>query len=164
MNQAGLWDEFHRLNQSKRWVCSALTADELKRWRQLRLEIEKLLSRNIVLPSKDCRDSIRFPTQLSVYFRVNGQQEQKALTNLGEGGCFIASEDPLPAGTEFILDIALPRNAERLTLQGKVVWTNTRSRSPGMGIQFIHLKPEQKAALFTIIDEQISAGLGLSHG
>jgi len=164
MNHAGLWDEFHRLNQSKRWVQSALTPVELKRWKNLRMEIEKILCREVVFPSKDCRDSIRFPTALEVFYRVEGELRQRSITTLGEGGCFIACPDPLDRGADLILDIALPRTAERLTLRGKVVWTSNRSSNPGMGIQFIHLIPEQKAPLFQFIDSQISAGLGIGKG
>lgn len=161
LDHQALWEEFYELNQSKRWVQRALSPEELKRWKRLRMEIEKIVGRGIVYPSRDCREAIRLPAELMVYYRVGGQQQQKVITTLGEGGCFIACHDPLPKGTELVLDISLPRTAERFTLRGKVVWTSNRTRNPGIGIQFTSLKPEQKATLYQFIDTQIKAGLGL---
>ncbi len=162
MEHSALWKEFSTLNLKKRWDPRTLSQLELRRWRLLRLEIEGILFRKSNFPSRDSREHLRVPSNLTVFFHAGGKLEQKPVTNIGEGGCFISHPAPQKNGLELMLDLVLPKITDCLTLKGMVVWTTQQSSNPGMGIQFIHLKPEQRATLYQAIDKLIVSHLDLS--
>lgn len=66
--------------------------------------------------------------------------------NIGGGGVFIRTRDPLALGEEVLLTFALPGIDRSFSLRGKVVWsapsTTEHGVPPGMGIQFLDLDPE----------------------
>ena len=164
MDHAALWGEFKDLNQKKRWEQRTLSPLERKHWRQLRLEIERILFRQLNYPSRDSREHLRLPADLTAFYHADGKHHRNPVTTLGEGGCFVAHPQPQKSGHELILDLILPRLTDSLTLKARVAWSTALSGNPGMGIQFIHCKPEQKATLYHFIDRQIVTGLGLDQG
>src|SRR4051812_33752330 len=59
--------------------------------------------------------------------------------NLGKGGMFVASKDPLPAGTHLRFEFFLTESSPVFSGTGVVQWTRTVGDPrglPGMGIQF----------------------------
>jgi molecular chaperone DnaK len=59
--------------------------------------------------------------------------------NLGKGGMFVASKDPLPAGTHLHFEFFLAENTPVFTGTGVVRWTRQvgdLKGLPGMGVQF----------------------------
>lgn len=72
--------------------------------------------------------------------------------NISEGGIFVATHFPLPIGTEVILNFSLPPTGHFVMAKGRVKWireynTLNEEQIPGMGIQFIELKEEDKKAI-----------------
>jgi len=63
------------------------------------------------------------------------------IENLSQGGAFVRSPYPRPAGTRLVLDLALPDGA-RLTAEAVVTATTPQ----GMGVRFV-LTPEQEGLL-----------------
>ena len=55
-------------------------------------------------------------------------------TTLGAGGMFIASKDPLPAGTRFTVRFSLPGTHSVHEIPAHVVWSNTSADANGSGV------------------------------
>jgi type IV pilus assembly protein PilZ len=61
--------------------------------------------------------------------------------NISRGGTFIATDRPLPEGTEFVFALGVPHMGEPLRLRGKVCWITapeeaSKANPAGMGIEF----------------------------
>jgi len=160
MERSALWNEFNTLNKRKRLNPRALSPIELSRWRRLRLEIESILYVRTNSPIRDSREHLRIPSNLTVFFHAGGKLEQKPMTNVGEGGCFICHPEPQKNGLELVMALVLPRIADCLNLRGRIVWKTQKAGNSGMGVQFVDLKPEHEATLFHFIDGLIVNSLG----
>ena len=104
--------------------------------------------------TKGSRDYLRVPLKIKIdYFKDPGVFLYDYSKNLGRGGIFIESEDPMPAGTEITLIFTLPSQSSAIEVKGKVAWTHQREKNkpfsgvPGMGIQFINQDGQHKEAL-----------------
>lgn len=78
--------------------------------------------------------------------------------DLSNGGAFIASDILFEIGEELDLELTLPESQTRVRARGRVVWVNRRDEGdevPGMGVQFIDLSDEDKAALAEFIGPTI---------
>ena len=67
--------------------------------------------------------------------------------DLGEGGVFIRTPNPLDLGEEFLLKLHLAQGEEPIEVTCKVIWTNkygkeSRHLRRGMGVKFLNLSPE----------------------
>jgi uncharacterized protein (TIGR02266 family) len=69
--------------------------------------------------------------------------------DISEGGLFISTVRPLPVGSELMISFVLP-GGHAVTTRGRVAWLSTprddESR-PGMGVRFVRLEPEHRAAI-----------------
>jgi uncharacterized protein (TIGR02266 family) len=80
--------------------------------------------------------------------RVEFDEEYWGFTkNLGRGGAFILTPDPMELGDEFLLKLFMPDGGEPIESDCKVIWTNkygkeTKDMRRGMGIKFLRLQPE----------------------
>lgn len=94
----------------------------------------------------------RTAPRVEARLRVRFGQTQKLLTsysvNLGTGGLFLETVDPLPAETPLNLEFDLPDSGGIIVCRGRVAWVNPPNCSrkpqlpPGMGIQFLNLTLE----------------------
>jgi len=78
----------------------------------------------------------------------NGTASELYTENLSEGGMYITSKEPFPAGSK--LEITLPLQVgNRVHLKGIVVNTNRNigKNPPGMGIEFKEVRDDQRMIL-----------------
>jgi uncharacterized protein (TIGR02266 family) len=70
--------------------------------------------------------------------------------NVGEGGLFIKTENPLEPGEEFLLKLQLPHLSDPMEIKCEVVWTRKqeeREYPNGMGVKFIEITKEDNQSL-----------------
>ena len=74
-------------------------------------------------------------------------------SDINEGGLFIETEKPRPAGTEVSLHFNLPGSDESVKTTGIVVRVSDGSEGdvPGMGIEFEELPPEARGRINQLI-------------
>ncbi len=75
--------------------------------------------------------------------------------NISEGGLFIKTPNPLPIGTEIVLEFILPLLEEPIKVKGRVEWNTElpgiRKRTPGMGVSFQGLSPQHKEKINQVV-------------
>ena len=80
--------------------------------------------------------------------RVDLEGEPLAIAqDLGEGGIFIRTPNPLDLGEEFVLKLHLAEGQAPIEAACKVIWTNKYGKESqhlrrGMGVKFLNLSPE----------------------
>ncbi len=87
------------------------------------------------------RKSQRIPIQLLVDYRSDGHYLFDFCRDLGTGGVFIQTSDPLPHGSTVDLTFTIPDSKETLETKGTVIWVQPQIRgrdelTAGMGVQF----------------------------
>lgn len=103
------------------------------------------------------REAARIPIALRVeYKRVNSFFADYT-RNISKGGTFIATVRPLPVGTEFIFELAVPDLVEPLRLKGVVAWSvdaasATEQQPAGMGIRFRYETDDERAQVHRIVE------------
>jgi len=77
------------------------------------------------------------------------------ITNVSKTGAFIETGEPLAEDTALAIDIELPGDSERMTINAKVVWTKAvcNASAAGMGIQFTDILPEDQNKLADFIEQ-----------
>jgi uncharacterized protein (TIGR02266 family) len=93
---------------------------------------------------------------------VNLESEHNFYTgfteNISTGGLFIATRDLLPIGTQTQMTFSLSGSSQLITLV-EVRWhrleqASDENISPGMGVRFLDLTPEQQASINAFIDQR----------
>jgi len=90
------------------------------------------------------------------YFTSDGKQFDGLTDDIGGGGLFIRTHQPLPVGTPLIIKIPLPFDTEKqILVKAKVVSVHVESDrnhgSAGMGLQFTDLSPQARAQVLEFI-------------
>jgi len=72
--------------------------------------------------------------------------------NIGSGGLFVRTTKNLPEGSLLNLEFNLPNSNQVIHTKGKVAWARSKEISseempPGMGIEFVDMKPDNKKLL-----------------
>jgi uncharacterized protein (TIGR02266 family) len=122
--------EFNKLSGQFRTILVALT----KRFK-------KMLDRACAYTS---RTDQRVPKALSLIFKDRQTFIRAYSSNLGPGGLFIKTENPLSPGHQFDLKLQLPGISEPFQIRCEVVWsrgreTSTPQEPPGMGVKFCEI-------------------------
>jgi len=91
------------------------------------------------------------PIELKVEYRRVNTFFADYTRNISRGGTFIATERPLPEGTEFIFALGVPTMTEPLRLKGRVCWITKQedastANPAGMGIEFQFADHEERRA------------------
>jgi uncharacterized protein (TIGR02266 family) len=79
--------------------------------------------------------------------QVDVEGEPLAISqDLGNGGVFIRTPNPLDLGEEFLLKLHLAEGEKPIEVECKVIWTNkygkeSRTLRRGMGVKFLNLSP-----------------------
>lgn len=110
---------------------------------------------------EDRRASPRVSASLTVDCVTGATILRHPLINLSDGGVFISCAHPLPLDSEVTLRFALPEHPAPLTVRAKVVWTNPHPGQffpQGMGVKFLQVPPEHRAALSRYIHNQLDSG------
>jgi len=105
-----LVSEFVHLNRRRVFGLPPLAVTELERWQELRRALEQRLGDRLqsLLATVERRTHFRFATHLEVRFATGDELRSACLGNISEGGIFVATERPLPAGTALRLTIIAP--------------------------------------------------------
>jgi len=92
---------------------------------------------------EDNRESPRIATNIEVRFREKSSFVRSYMLNVNKGGLFLRTERPLNIDAEVVMHVRLPDDQEIMTIEGRVVWTNAKSKAfpTGMGIQFTKIAP-----------------------
>ena len=111
------------------------------------------------------RKDDRAPIELKVYYRRLNAFFADYTKNISRGGTFIATEKPLPLGTEFIFALDVPTLGEPLRLKGHVIWTTgvsdaTKANPAGMGIEFRYVDDAERRATESIVERLLTNELG----
>ncbi len=95
---------------------------------------------------KDSRESPRIATNIEIKFREKGSFVRSYMLNVNNGGLFLKTDKPLAIDAEVTMHIRLPDDQDTMTIEGRVVWTNAKSKvfPAGMGIQFTKILPEHQ--------------------
>jgi type IV pilus assembly protein PilZ len=84
--------------------------------------------------------------------------------NISNGGTFIATDKPLPVGTEFLFKLFIPTLDRPLELRGQVQWLaeapNEATDEPGMGIRFLYENTRQREVMERIVEKLMVDSLG----
>jgi type IV pilus assembly protein PilZ len=102
--------------------------------------------------SDTTRASARIATNIEIKFREKGSFIRSYMLNVNNGGLFLKTNNPLNLDSEVTMLIQLPDDPETMSVEGRVVWTNPKSKTfpAGMGIQFtkILLEHQKKIKIF----------------
>lgn len=118
-------------------------------------------------PDDERRRDGRTPIDLAVrYERMNAFFADYA-RNISRGGTFVATEKPLPVGTELVFTLDVPQLAEPLSLRARVVRAvppeQAGDGSPaGMGIHFQYDDESTREALHRFVEGLMVEQLGAS--
>lgn len=104
---------------------------------------------------QDDRIHHRIPVQLLVDFQCNGNYLFDFCEDLGTGGIFIQTANPLEVGTTIDLTFTLPDSKATIQTKGRVIWvqpeTTDAKRSSGMGVQFENFDSEQRTQVLEFL-------------
>lgn len=97
------------------------------------------------------RTGTRVPIQLLVDYQCDGHYLFDFCRDLGAGGVFIQTNNPLENGSVVNLVFTLPDSKETLETKGRVIWVQNKvpgkDLTPGMGVQFENFDPNQRKLL-----------------
>jgi type IV pilus assembly protein PilZ len=108
------------------------------------------------MPKRDDRRSHhRFDVEWAVDCVADDTFLYASIANISAMGIFVKTIDPLALGTTLVLSFE-PPGYEAFKLEGEVAWINPvrpdgDNPNPGMGVRFIHLRPEERERLVEVI-------------
>jgi type IV pilus assembly protein PilZ len=110
------------------------------------------------------RESPRIATNIEIKFREKGSFLRSYMLNVNNGGLFLKTEKPLAIDAEVTMQIQLPDDKEVMTVEGRVVWTNSKSKAfpLGMGIQFTKIMPEHQEKVKAFVNANLKEIKSLS--
>ena len=112
---------------------------------------------------QDARIDHRIPIQLLVDYRCDGHYLVDFCRDLGTGGVFIETNDPLAQGSSVDLTFTLPDSKETLQTKGKVIWVQSavpnKRLTAGMGVQFDGFDTKQREVLEEFVKRHHAEGL-----
>ncbi|HEY8431750.1 MAG TPA: TIGR02266 family protein [Sandaracinaceae bacterium] len=96
-------------------------------------------------------DDRRLELELEVGVEGNSAFFTGRTGDIGKGGVFVATDDPLPVGTEVLVSFVLP-DGYRVRAEGEVAWVRVPRYRPdelpaGMGVRFVRLSPKDERAI-----------------
>lgn len=109
------------------------------------------------------RKQYRVPKTFKVTYSSPDALVNSYLSNIGEGGVFIPSKNPLKLKETVNLKIHIPDEEKQLEISGEVVWSNMKERvtpegtlPAGMGIKFFELSREDKESIIGILGRSLA--------
>ena len=107
--------------------------------------------------SQDKRESPRIATNIEVRFREKSSFVRSYMLNVNHGGLFLKTERPLHIDAEVVMHVCLPDDQEIMKIEGRVVWTNAKSKAfpLGMGIQFTQILPAHQDKIKAFVDANL---------
>lgn len=116
---------------------------------------------------EDRRYGVRAPIELKVEYKRLNTFFADYTKNISRGGTFIATDKPLPIGTDFVFALGVPNMTEPVRLRGKVIWTtpaeeSTKANPCGMGIEFQYAageREQKEAAVESLMTRELGVHL-----
>ena len=107
---------------------------------------------SVGVTSAEDRTGQRVPIQLLVDYKADGNYLFDFCRDLGTGGVFIQTQQPLPTGSNIDLTFTIPDSKETVSTKGTVIWSqppvaSRKDLAPGMGVQFSGFSGEQRRLL-----------------
>ena len=104
------------------------------------------------------RKNSRIPISLEVTFDSGEQLLSSYLFDIGEGGIFVGTSEPLEVGSTIRLCFHLPGMSNSLLVMGSVIWRQGSGDSsrPGMGIRFVEISDNDRERLDAFLMEQLT--------
>ncbi len=111
------------------------------------------------------RRTVRAVARIEVYYSKATKEQRVPLYisgNVSSGGIFLITQDPFPPGTELKISFNLPDDPRTIETLGTVIWER-RARTaadcqPGMGVQFMEIRREDKERIREFVYEQVKLG------
>ncbi len=135
---------------------------EEERWLGLKDWLERAWAAESesTLPPSSRRSSLRVPMRLEIEFVDARGFERAYLRNISSGGVYIATKRDLRMGDRFHLHLTVDEPSLELELPVEVVWENRTPSpqsglEPGVGVCWLDLKPEQKAAIKVVVRQAL---------
>ena len=103
------------------------------------------------------RNHPRFgPLVIKASIRVGPEQREGYLTNVSEGGAFLALNEPPPLGTTCEIRAVLPWQLGELSASARVAWRSTggsegSGRISGVGLAFESMEPPSREHLYAYL-------------
>jgi len=94
--------------------------------------------------SDERREFVRVSRTLDIEYSVDTASFVGRVTDLGEGGAFVDTTFPQPAGTQLQVRLELPDDPHPIEARARVAWHQPML---GMGIAFVDLSNEQAEQL-----------------
>lgn len=98
------------------------------------------------------------PLVIKTAFTTGSERRKGYLTNVSEGGAFLAVEDPPPLGAKVDLRAILPWRLGELHAGGRVVWRSQgggegSGKLAGVGLAFEELEPRARKLLDAYLEK-----------
>jgi len=139
-------DEFNKLSSDFRLILKTL--------------VTRFTDMNSRVSGITARDDQRVKKTLSLTYKDQESFVSAYTSNLGKGGLFIKTPNPLSEGESFILKLKLPGLVEALKINCEVIWVNkdeSRADMPvGMGLKFVNMDKNERS----LLDRYIGSVLG----
>jgi type IV pilus assembly protein PilZ len=105
------------------------------------------------------------PIELKVQYQRLNTFFADYTKNISRGGTFIATERPLPIGTEFVFVLDVPQLGDALRLDGKVMWVTgeaeaSKANPAGMGIEFQYTSDQDRRRVQDRVEDLMRRELG----
>jgi len=108
----------------------------------------------------DHREHARAPIELRVDYKKLNSFFADYTKNISKGGTFIKTKKTLPIGTRFLFRLTIPNREVPFELNGDVVHASPSGDEPGMGIRFVWIADEDRAAFEAAVEKLMSDSLG----
>lgn len=104
------------------------------------------------------RDELRLELEVDVGLEGDHTFYTGRTGDLSKGGLFVATDEPLPVGTELLLSFVLP-DGYRVRADGVVAWVRAPRYRPdelpsGMGIRFVRLPSKHEHAIAHFLSQR----------
>ena len=98
------------------------------------------------------REGIRLLETLTVTYKDRKSCVKAYTGNVSGGGLFIATENPLKEGEEFLVKLELPGLSDDIVIKSEVIWTRKKAEASdvyptGMGVKFLEMTKDNNKAL-----------------
>ena len=93
------------------------------------------------------------PLVIKTAFTVGDERREGYLTNVSEGGAFLAVDDPPLLGTEIEIRAILPWRLGELHAVGRVAWRSEGGKLSGVGLAFGELAPQARKLLDAYLEK-----------
>jgi uncharacterized protein (TIGR02266 family) len=160
MSTRSLLEAFEQLRARKR-AGEALATGEEDRLVGLRAELEEVLFQRVAESGRERREHLRVPVAIQASYWSSDELKDRYVEVLGEGGLFLATDQPLPPGSRLVLDLHLVDRRFSFRVQAEVVSVhpgNNRTAA-GLGVRFVDLTYDQKAVLYDLVGDRLRQSL-----